>query len=146
MALVHGGSWIIGMNGEAYRAMGRPQLETLVMLIASSVYLAVYVYAAKQSLETFVWARFYLMLLGLAIQLLILKAVLSISLMRIFIWIASSITITFAAILLSSWLMTAEDMAPELQFTILAAFWLATALVAIGIVRTQFLTLRMETR
>ncbi len=60
MALLHGYSWIVGMNGEFYRAMGRPNFEAIIMVIMLFIYLWVYLCVVNKGLESFVWARFCL--------------------------------------------------------------------------------------
>lgn len=57
MALTHGISWVVGANGEVYRAMGKPAYETVVMAFALVVYVAVYLATVNLGLEVFVWSR-----------------------------------------------------------------------------------------
>lgn len=64
MALVHAFSWIVGANGEVYRAIGKPHVETWVNAGLLAVYLAGYLLGVKQGLETFLWVRLGLALLA----------------------------------------------------------------------------------
>ena len=78
LALVHGASWIVGMNGEAYRACGKPSLETLVAAISLAFYLPVYVYTIQMGVEVFLWSRLALALCALILHLLLLRFALNI--------------------------------------------------------------------
>jgi len=83
MALVHGFAWIVGMNGEVYRAMGKPSYETVVMAGSLVVYLGVYIYAINLSFESFVWARFVLVFGALGLHFYVLNKVVSVAIMPI---------------------------------------------------------------
>lgn len=71
MALMRGVSWVVGANSEAYRAMGRPDLETKIMLYMLLVYLPVYLLTISLGLEVFIWVRFGLAGLALLVHLYI---------------------------------------------------------------------------
>ncbi len=76
MAALHGVSWIVGMNGEIYRASGRPSLETIVNIVMVPVYLAAYWISAPHGLDTFLWTRLLLALAATLGHLLLLRRVL----------------------------------------------------------------------
>lgn len=80
MALMHGYSWIVGMNGEAYRAMGKPALETIVTGSTLAIYLVAYLISIGHGLETFVWTRLTLAIGALLLHLTVLRKVLSLPL------------------------------------------------------------------
>lgn len=63
MALTHGISYITSLNGEAYRAVGQPNVETTVMALPIPLYLAVYMFLAPLGLDAFLFGRFASMLL-----------------------------------------------------------------------------------
>jgi O-antigen/teichoic acid export membrane protein len=81
MALMQGYSWVVGVNGEVYRAIGKPSYETVVTSIMLGVYLLGYYISIRQGFEIFVWTRFGLSLVALALHLL-------------FAWIAIKISIS----------------------------------------------------
>lgn len=83
MALMHGFSWVVGMNGEVYRAMGKPSAETIVTAATLMVYLAIYLFSIRYGLLIFVWARFGLALGALLLHLLVLRAILSMPILPI---------------------------------------------------------------
>ena len=83
MALTHGFSWVVSMNGEFYRAMGRPSYETVVLASTLVVYMAGYLFSIIHGFEVFVWMRFFLMLTGLLIQLLVARVLLKVKLNNI---------------------------------------------------------------
>ena len=95
VGLAHGFSWIVGMNGEFYRAMGKPAYETIVsggMLLA---YLAGYLYSIGFGFEHFVWTRFALVLPALLLHLLILNSVVLLGISKIIQYIVLVAAISF---------------------------------------------------
>ena len=87
MALMHGFSWVVGMNGEFYRVMGKPSYETVVMGSTLVVYLVAYLVSIQYGFKVFIWTRFGLAFGALFLHLFVLKSVLSISLSRIIIYL-----------------------------------------------------------
>jgi O-antigen/teichoic acid export membrane protein len=83
MALTHGFAWVVGMNGEVYRAMGRPAAEAIVPAASLPIYVGVYLLSIGHGLEVFVWARFGLALGTLSLHLLVLRAILSMPILPI---------------------------------------------------------------
>jgi O-antigen/teichoic acid export membrane protein len=79
MALTHGFAWIVGANGEVYRAMGKPSYESAVNCIASAVYIVGYYVSIQYGFETFVWTRFALALGAILLHLFFSWYVLRIS-------------------------------------------------------------------
>lgn len=69
LSLAQGYSWVVGMNGEIYRAMGKPKFETVVPIALLPVYGVVYLTAIRLGLPTFVWARLGLALFSCAVHL-----------------------------------------------------------------------------
>lgn len=80
MALMHGFSWIVGMNGEFYRATGKPSCETIVTAGTLGVYLLVYLTIIHQGLEAFVWARMALAMGALVLHLILLNKMFNVDL------------------------------------------------------------------
>lgn len=81
MALTHGFSWVVSMNGEFYRALGKPAHETIVMSGPLFVYLGGYLYSICFGFEYFVWTRLVLTLLvGVIFQLIVLQKTIKIEL------------------------------------------------------------------
>jgi PST family polysaccharide transporter len=83
MALMHGFSWVMGMNGEVYRAMGKPSREAIVSAVSLLVYLVVYLYSVRHGLEAFLWARLGLALWALLLHLMVIRALLAVNLLPI---------------------------------------------------------------
>lgn len=71
LAAGQGLAWMVGANGEAYRAIGRPRLETIAMALSSAVYLAGYLVSVQHGLMAFVVTRVLLVGLGIAIQVVV---------------------------------------------------------------------------
>jgi O-antigen/teichoic acid export membrane protein len=80
MALGQAMAWVVGMNGEFFRALGKPSYETMINGIALPLYLAGYVAAIQHGFHAFVWARLALTVLGVTIHLLVLRSVLKLPL------------------------------------------------------------------
>lgn len=65
MALSHAMGWIAGANGELYRAIGRPQVETFTVAVMLAVYVPVYLVVIGYGLAAFLEARVLLTILSL---------------------------------------------------------------------------------
>lgn len=76
MAAMQAFAWLICANGELYRAINKPHVETWVNLVALPVYIAVYIASARFGLEPFLQARVGLALLTLGAHLLVARKVL----------------------------------------------------------------------
>ncbi|OGA14268.1 MAG: hypothetical protein A3D95_10145 [Betaproteobacteria bacterium RIFCSPHIGHO2_12_FULL_69_13] len=103
LGLAHGLAWLVGANGEAYRAQGKPQLETGAMLAAMAVYLPVYLVAIRAGFAEFIWARFAVVFWGVAVQLYLARHALGLQLAPLLSFVgrvalASSPMLLFAAV------------------------------------------------
>ncbi|NCC30467.1 MAG: lipopolysaccharide biosynthesis protein [Chloroflexia bacterium] len=84
MALTHGTSWIIGANGEVYRAIGKPAYETIVMGISLPVYLLAYVLSIHHGFEAFVWTRLALAVVATFFHLALARQILDLPIRSVF--------------------------------------------------------------
>lgn len=73
LAASQGLAWLVGANGEAYRAIGRPELETWAMGLSTVVYLVAYLISIHHGLYAFVATRAALVLVGISIQVAIAR-------------------------------------------------------------------------
>ncbi len=80
LALTHGFAWIVGLNGDIYRALGKPKYETFVTATSLFIYLVVYLFSIQKGLTFFLWARFGLAIFGTMFHLLVMNKVLNINL------------------------------------------------------------------
>lgn len=71
MALVHGVSWLVGYNGEVYRAIGRPALESIVSATMLGVYVLGLSWAAQFGLLVFLQARLGIAMLSLGLHVVL---------------------------------------------------------------------------
>lgn len=135
MALAHGFSWVIGMNGEAYRAMGQPRYETLAIAATLPVYLVAYIVSIRHGLDTFIWTRLLLTLFcGLLLQFVVLRVVLLTSLVPITGFIAKILIIAagivtavhyfIQSLTMSAWWQLMVGGAMNLILVGAAIFWL----------------------
>ena len=69
LALTHSIAWIIGLNVEAYRSIGRPDIETKILLYSIPIYLFVYIITSQISFNVFLIGRFLLVLFGIAVHI-----------------------------------------------------------------------------
>lgn len=72
------------MNGEAYRALGKPQYETIVLAISLVFYIPVYWYLAQVNLNAFMLGRIGLVVMSMIAHLCLISIVLKINLLRTF--------------------------------------------------------------
>lgn len=100
LALAHGFSWLVGANGEAYRAIGKPQLESITGGAMLLVYVIGYLVAIQYGLLAFVVARVGLSLSSLLLHVYVLSRSLHI---RIWEWTGSVILPLLVS--LTAWLL-----------------------------------------
>ncbi len=83
LSLTHGISWIVGLNGDIYRAIGKPSYDTVVTAGTLTVYVVAYIIAIRYSFEHFVWTRLALALTATCFHLILLKQIVKISLSQV---------------------------------------------------------------
>lgn len=88
MALAHGLSCTVGANGEAYRAIGRPDYETKIMALSLLMYGCAYWLSVQQGFETFLWTRLILVPVALLIHFWVAHSALEFPVARTFGYIA----------------------------------------------------------
>ena len=76
IGLKDGISWLIGLNPELYRAVGRPDINVKLLFIAVLYYLPVYVFAAPKGLLIFCIARLGVALIALILHLFVANRIL----------------------------------------------------------------------
>jgi O-antigen/teichoic acid export membrane protein len=69
MGLYQGLAWGVGGNGECYRALGKANLETKIMFIASLFYCVGYFLTIKYGLVYFLYSRLILLIFGISLQI-----------------------------------------------------------------------------
>jgi len=82
MGLTHGYAWIVNANGEAYRAIGRPDLETKIMAVTLPAYLLAYLLSVKHGLDTFLWVRLSLALSAICVHFLVARIAIAFPVVR----------------------------------------------------------------
>lgn len=76
LGLAHSISWIVGANGEIYRAIGRPDIETKVVSYTIFFYLAAYLVSIQYGMKYFIWTRFTLTCLAMFVSFYFAKKIL----------------------------------------------------------------------
>lgn len=71
LAIGQGLAWLVGANGEAYRAINRPDFESWAMGLSTIIYLCAYLISIQFGLLTFVIVRVVLVFVGISLQILI---------------------------------------------------------------------------
>ncbi len=103
LAAAHGLAWLVGVNGEGYRAVGRPDLESWAMGISIVLYSIGYLVAIRYGLVAFAAMRVALVSLGIAVQCAISGRIFG---LRVSAWLAASTRpVVFAAVAyVAAWL------------------------------------------
>jgi PST family polysaccharide transporter len=78
LALTHGFAWIVGLNTDAYKAIGKPNIEFFMQLITVPIYMTVFFLSSKISFIFFLQARLFLVFIGIGIQSYFMKNILGI--------------------------------------------------------------------
>jgi len=68
LGFMNGLAWLVGINAELYRAMGRPDMNTKLMYFSLLYYIPAYYLAAKYGLETFTTTRLAVALVAIPIH------------------------------------------------------------------------------
>lgn len=79
IGLMSGMGWLVGMNSELYRAIGRPDVNTKLMLIAIFYYLPAYFIASQFGLKIFVMTRFLVAFVAIPIHIYLCMNMLKLS-------------------------------------------------------------------
>jgi len=79
LGLMHGIAWLVGINTEIYRAMGRPDMNTKLMFVAVLYYLPAYYIAAQSGLETFTITRLAVAMIAIPIHIYLCVKMLNVS-------------------------------------------------------------------
>lgn len=95
LAIRQGLAWITALNGEAYRAIGKPAFETIVLTLSLFVYLPVYWATSRVSLTAFVYGRLILVVLSMLAHLYLAKIIFNIDFLKICGFILSLLAISF---------------------------------------------------
>jgi O-antigen/teichoic acid export membrane protein len=82
-ALINCLSWTVCMNGEFYRASGKPRIETVVMLLSAILYVPIYFYTIRYGIEGFVYGRIFATFCGFMIQLFFISRCFNISIINL---------------------------------------------------------------
>ncbi|MDH7944941.1 lipopolysaccharide biosynthesis protein [Pseudohongiella sp. SYSU M77423] len=72
------------INGEAYRAIGKPQYETIVLALSLIFYVPVYWYLAQIDMRTFLFGRIGLVIVSMIAHLYLISIFLKVNLLKIF--------------------------------------------------------------
>jgi O-antigen/teichoic acid export membrane protein len=84
LGLAQGVSWLVAINPELYRAMGRADINTKLLFVAGLCYLPVYLFAAPHGLKVFLYARLGLVFVGISIH--VFFAVLLLKVTPLYLW------------------------------------------------------------
>lgn len=110
LGLSHAMGWIAGVNGELYRAIGKPHVETSITAVMLVVYVPVYLLTVQRGIETFLWARMALSALALVAHVFVcwrVTAIAPLRWMRACVWalvgaLAAAVLVHWAAPVLSN--------------------------------------------
>lgn len=97
LGLAHSISWIVGANGEVYRAIGRPDIETKVVSYTIIFYLIAYLVSIQYGMKCFIWTRFTLTCLAMFVSFYFAKKILQFPIMN---WIKLTISPLIASFIM----------------------------------------------
>ena len=98
MVLCHSVSWVVGANGELYRAMGKPDNETYIMGLMLVLFLPVYYFSIQYGLEVFIMARLGLVLIGFLVHIAVFVSIMEISARPIILYFIKVGALSFCSI------------------------------------------------
>jgi O-antigen/teichoic acid export membrane protein len=78
LAITHALTWVMGVNGELYRAIGKPKLDTYISLITIPIYVTGYLISIGHGMVVFLFARLILALISIAVHMYYSRMYLSI--------------------------------------------------------------------
>jgi PST family polysaccharide transporter len=73
LALREGLAWVTFISGEYYRSVGKPRVETAMMVVTLIVYLPIYYYCIPFGIETFSWGRVISVLITMSLHLVVFR-------------------------------------------------------------------------
>ncbi len=76
IGLGYASSWLVGINPEMYRALGRPDVNTKLSVGLLLYYVPAYLIAAQSSLETFLYVRCGVAVLSIPIHVIVYRRIL----------------------------------------------------------------------
>ena len=85
LVLTHGLSWLVSINRELYRAIGKPKISTLTSIFSIPLFIVFYYVSVQDGLKMFLYTRFILAMIMLPIHLIILGKIAKLSILKIFI-------------------------------------------------------------
>ncbi len=104
LGLMHGVAWLVGLNAELYRSMGRPDMNTKLMYAQLLYYLPAYYIAAQYGLQAFTWTRLSVALAATPLHVYLCVKMLNVS--PFYLWhqgkpmILSSIAMAFGVVVM----------------------------------------------
>ena len=98
MALCHGISWIVGANGEFYRAIGKPSNETYIMGLMLILFLPAYFFSIQHGFKVFLMTRLGLVLIGFLIHVAVFVNIMKISARPIILYVIKVCALSACAI------------------------------------------------
>lgn len=126
LALGQGYAYIVALNGEVYRSIGRPSYETIPMIVALLFYIAVYFYTIKFGLEMFVWARCGLAIASALLHLAILKLLLKVNLTYLVLYVVGisifSVATIFFVTFFTKDMINGETLIPAVNLLLSGSF------------------------
>lgn len=118
-ALMLGIHSTVRFNADAYRAIGRPDLETKIMLVCSIIYIPAYIISLSKGFNEFVITRFLIAILGIGIQTLYAKRYLNIHPIYILRLISIPLIVGLTIIFLNKILVRVVDLSSYYHLAVL---------------------------
>lgn len=128
MALMHGYSWVVGANGEAYRAVGVPAYETKIMAFNLIFYMTGFWLSIQHGFEAFIWTRLGLALAASSVHLWIAKKVVSLDVKPTLAYVLKISLLCLPVVLLSYLLQYYNTIFYQIMNLVVGVFLIISAL------------------
>ena len=149
MGLLFGLSWTVGINGELYRAIGRPDVTTKLVLLSVCYYYPAYFIAAPFGLETFLWVRLAVALVAIPLHIYLCRRMLGLP--WLYLWhhgrsfIAASVAMGLAVGGVRFVMRSAEfGIHPVVELAALVAFGVGVYAVTVWFIERKFVADLMQ--
>lgn len=97
LAITHGFTWVVGFNNEAYKAIGRPDVESKILFFCLLFYFVAYCLSAQINFEVFLAVRVFLAISSIIVHTYASRKILEITIWNTFMNIRYQILIVFVS-------------------------------------------------
>ncbi|HUR12390.1 MAG TPA: lipopolysaccharide biosynthesis protein [Flavitalea sp.] len=137
LGIMRGYGWLVGINGEIYRALGRPQYETFIYAFSCIFFLAGYIISIQYGFREFIITRLSLGMASLIPHFYLFRKIVHISLKPVFRTIAIT---TMVGMLPLLWSYSFQSEEPLLRLFFIAVTSILSMGISIFFLERKFVT------